>query len=61
MADNHCFKPESLTEAIKALVRGYGSDPTEVDLVTSNLIRANLTGHDSHGIGMLPRYTESCV
>lgn len=59
MADNHCFKPESLTEAIKALVRGYGSDPTEVDLVTSNLIRANLTGHDSHGIGMLPRYTES--
>lgn len=59
MADNHCFKPESLTKAIQALVRGYGSDPTEVDLVTSNLIGANLTGHDSHGIGMLPRYTES--
>ena len=25
----------------------------------SNLIEANLTGHDSHGIGMLPRYTDS--
>lgn len=59
MAELHHFKPQSLTEAIKVLVRGYGSDPTEVDLVTSNLIQANLTGHDSHGIGMLPRYTES--
>jgi len=59
MAEIHHFKPESLTRAIHALVRGYGSDPREVDLVTSNLIQANLTGHDSHGIGMLPRYTES--
>ena len=25
----------------------------------SNLIEANLTGHDSHGIGMLPRYADS--
>lgn len=59
MAELHHFKPQSLTQAIEALVRGYGSEPTEVELVTSNLIRANLTGHDSHGIGMLPRYTES--
>ncbi len=59
MAQIHHFNPQALTSAIKALVRGYGSDPTEVDLVTDNLIQANLTGHDSHGIGMLPRYTES--
>lgn len=55
----HVFKSDSLTRAMQELVRGYGSDPREVDLVTSNLIEANLTGHDSHGVGMLPRYTES--
>ena len=27
--------------------------------MTENLVMANLTGHDSHGIGMLPRYSES--
>ena len=29
--------------------------------MTDNLIQANLTGHDSHGIGMLPRYSEAWV
>jgi len=29
--------------------------------VAGNLIEANLTGHDSHGIGMLPRYADAFV
>ena len=33
--------------------------PRRVDAVTTNLIDANLAGHDSHGIGMLPRYVDS--
>jgi hydroxycarboxylate dehydrogenase B len=41
------------------LVRGFGSDAREVELVTDNLLQANLTGHDSHGIGMLPRYANA--
>ncbi len=61
MAKIHTIKVEPLTAAIKTLVRGFGSAPREVDLVTDNLIRANLTGHDSHGIGMLPRYSEAFV
>ncbi len=55
----HVFQVEALASAIRELVRGFGSEPREVDLVTSNLIEANLTGHDSHGIGILPRYTDS--
>ncbi len=61
MAKIHIIRVEPLTAAIKALVRGFGSDAREVDLVTDNLIQANLTGHDSHGIGMLPKYSEAFV
>src|SRR5829696_7728145 len=50
---------DSLRAAIRELMRGFGSQPTEVELVTENLLQANLTGHDSHGIGMLPRYGEA--
>jgi uncharacterized oxidoreductase len=59
MTATHHFNASSLTTAIESVVRGFGSEPTEVDLVTRNLIEANLTGHDSHGIGMLPRYARS--
>lgn len=59
MADTYLFQLPALRAAIAELVQGFGSHPTEVDLVTDNLLAANLTGHDSHGIGMLPRYTES--
>lgn len=61
MAKIHTLRVEPLRAAIKTLVRGFGSEPREVDLVTENLIQANLTGHDSHGIGMLPRYSEAYV
>jgi uncharacterized oxidoreductase len=55
------IRAEPLGAAIRELVRGFGSEEREVELVTDNLIQANLTGHDSHGIGMLPRYSEAWV
>ncbi len=33
-----------------------GSDETEASQVADHLVRANLAGHDSHGVGMLPAY-----
>ncbi len=59
MADMHFLRAEALNAATRELVRGFGSDEREVELVTENLIQANLTGHDSHGVGMLPRYSEA--
>jgi uncharacterized oxidoreductase len=61
MAKVRIFQVQPLAAAMRALVRGFGSEPREVDLVTDNLIYANLTGHDSHGIGMLPRYAEAFI
>jgi len=61
MANTYLIHAEPLGTAIRELVRGFGSEEREVELVTENLIQANLTGHDSHGIGMLPRYSEAWV
>jgi len=59
MALMHTLPLNRLTEAMRIVVRGFGSEAAEVDAVVGNLVDANLTGHDSHGIGMLPRYVEA--
>jgi len=50
---------DRLQAAIRLVVRGFGSSAEEINAVADNLIEANLTGHDSHGIGMLPRYADA--
>ena len=59
MAQMHRIPLDQLRAAVRYLVKGFGSEPKEIELVTENLVQANLTGHDSHGVGMLPRYTEA--
>ncbi|MFL6565174.1 MAG: malate/lactate/ureidoglycolate dehydrogenase [Burkholderiales bacterium] len=55
------FKKEGLTRAIAAIAGAGGSEPAEAQRVAENLVMANLTGHDSHGIGMMPRYVEALL
>ncbi len=55
----HLVPADRLQRAVERVVRGFGSTPQEVAAVAGNLVEANLTGHDSHGIGMLPRYAEA--
>jgi uncharacterized oxidoreductase len=38
------------------LLRAGGCSETEAAIVTDHLVDANLAGHDSHGVGMLPHY-----
>ena len=59
MSEMHTIALDRLNAAVRLFVRGFGSSDAEVEAVASNLIEANLTGHDSHGIGMLPRYAEA--
>jgi uncharacterized oxidoreductase len=61
MATNHLFKPTPLARAIEAIVAAGGSEAREARIVAENLVTANLTGHDSHGIGMIPRYVDSLI
>jgi len=61
MADTFIFGHRALARAIEAIVAAGGSDAREARLVAENLVTANLTGHDSHGVGMIPRYVESLL
>lgn len=47
---------DALTEVIRRIVAAAGSEDDEPGAVARNLVYANLTGHDSHGVGMIPRY-----
>ncbi len=38
-----------------------GSAHAEADCVAANLVMANLSGHDSHGVGMVPRYVDAVL
>ena len=51
MSDTHVIAVDKLLAAIRQVVAGFGSGAEEVEAVSANLIEANLTGHDSHGIG----------
>ncbi len=50
------IRAPQLQAAVQIIVERGGSSPLEAERVASNLIEANLTGHDSHGVGMIPRY-----
>jgi uncharacterized oxidoreductase len=52
------FSPRALESVARLIARAMGSEETEAAEVADHLVRANLAGHDSHGVGMLPRYVE---
>jgi uncharacterized oxidoreductase len=47
-----------LRAVVRELFGKAGSSAREAELVADQLVEANLTGHDSHGVGMIPRYVE---
>jgi hydroxycarboxylate dehydrogenase B len=47
---------DSLRRITSAILKAGGSDDAEAALVAEHLIQANLAGHDSHGVGMMPAY-----
>src|SRR5262249_4398801 len=48
-----------LRGAANRVIRAGGSSTAEAAIVTDHLIEANLRGHDSHGVGMLPTYIKN--
>ena len=59
MADYRTVKADSLINVVCSIVKAGGSADREADLVATNLVEANLKGHDSHGVGMVPRYIDA--
>ena len=54
------IQSQNLQAVAVEILLAAGSSGDEPRIVAENLVRANLAGHDSHGIGMLPRYI-ACV
>lgn len=53
------FHPDQLRQYVMVVCDKLGSSETEAGLVADQLVRANLSGHDSHGIGMMPTYVDA--
>ncbi len=53
------ISPDRLRALAVAICRAAGSAEDEARAVAENLVDANLTGHDSHGVGMLPIYIDA--
>ncbi len=50
-----------LRAVVARVVQAAGSSEQEAQAVAHNLVLANLSGHDSHGVGMLPRYVDAVL
>jgi len=61
MTETITFHADALTAAVNAIVRAAGSNDGEAAAVAANLVEANLRGHDSHGVGMVPRYVDAVL
>ena len=56
MAEGVRLAADSLRRITSAILKAGGSEDAEATLVAEHLIQANLAGHDSHGVGMMPAY-----
>lgn len=46
---------------VATILIAAGSSVEEAQAVAGNLVLANLSGHDSHGVGMVPRYVDAVL
>jgi len=57
MADSDITIPaDALRAYIARVIAAGGSQEREAEAVAAQLVEANLRGHDSHGVGLLPDY-----
>ena len=58
---SQCIPAEQLRQRVANILQKAGSQAAEAAQVAANLVMANLSGHDSHGVGMVPRYVDAIL
>ena len=58
---SHTIPADTLRAQVARILKKAGSLPAEAVQVADNLVMANLSGHDSHGVGMVPRYVDAVL
>ena len=61
ISENKTLPALVLQAQVANIFVAMGSSEAEAHTVAANLVMANLSGHDSHGVGMLPRYVEAVL
>ncbi len=56
MSDDVIITADALRALTFEIIRHGGSEAVECQIVSDHLVDANLSGHDSHGVGILPTY-----
>jgi uncharacterized oxidoreductase len=59
MAADVTARPEALRLLAAAIFEAAGSAAGEAQCIAENLVLSNLSGHDSHGVGLIPLYVRS--
>ena len=52
---------KSLMQVASAILQKAGAELNRAQAVAEHLVAANLKGHDSHGVGMIPNYVKSML
>ena len=52
---------DQLREFATAILAHAGKDKDRAKQVAARLVGANLAGHDSHGVGMIPAYVDGIL
>jgi hydroxycarboxylate dehydrogenase B len=55
------ISPDKLHQWVREVWLAAGSNEREATLTADHLVKANLTGHDSHGVQMIAPYIESLL
>ena len=58
---SHTISPQDLRAKVARIIEKAGSNAAEAFQVADNLDMANLSGHDSHGVGMVPGYVDAVL
>ena len=53
---SHHIQAAELRAKVARIIEQAGSTPAEAAQGADNLVMANLSGHDSHGVGMVPHW-----
>ena len=57
--ESKTISADRLREVVNSIFQSAGSFPREADLIAQHLVEANLRGHDSHGVEVIPGYVRS--
>jgi hydroxycarboxylate dehydrogenase B len=59
--NSRTIHPSALHHWVSALFSAAGSSALEAKIIADHLVLSNLSGHDSHGVGMVPRYVKAIM